>query len=181
MLTLKIPERDYFDDRTQTFIHVNGYTLQLEHSLISISKWESKWKKAFISNDQRTVDESRDYIKCMTLNSVPDSAYNYLTQEDYDKVSNYIDDTMTATKFSDKSQKKGIIKKKIVTSEEIYYWMVSFGIPFECQKWHLNRLLTLIHICEAKNSPGKKMSKRDTLSQYAALNASRKKKMGTRG
>lgn len=182
MLTLTIPEREYFDDTTQMFIHIKGCTLQLEHSLISISKWESKWKKPFLSNEPRTDEESRDYVKCMTLNNnIPDDAYKMLTQENFNEISRYIDDTMTATWFNNKNQKKGGVRKQTITSELIYYWMISFGIPFECQKWHLNRLLTLIHVCEAKNTPPKKMSKSDIAKRNASLNAARKQKLGTKG
>ena len=190
MLQLMVPGREYYDEAKQEFITFAGTTLQLEHSLISISKWEAKWKKPFLKvNDgqERTFEESKDYVRCMTLNTnVPSDVYDRLTKIEFDKISEYIDDKMTATWFNDKgpngmnSSRPGG-RSQTITSELIYYWMIEFGIPFECQKWHLNRLLTLIRVCEIKNSPGKKMSRNDIFSQNRALNAARKKRLGTRG
>jgi len=184
MLQIVVPEREYFDDSKQEFIYCKEQTLYLEHSLISISKWESKWKKPFLETKDRTLEESIDYVRCMTVNTnVNPDAYRGLTQEIFTKVGQYINDTMTATWFNNRQQtgkgKGG--KPQVVTSELIYYWMIAYEIPFECQKWHLNRLLTLIRICEIKNTPSKKMSKRDILSSNKALNESRRKAHGTRG
>lgn len=181
MLQLTIQGGEYFDDSKQEFVYPKAEVLQLEHSLISISKWESKWKKPFLSEEPRSIEESQDYVRCMTLNKVPDEVYYTLTQEHYNQILSYIDDKMSATWFNDRNQRRGGGRGQKVTSELIYYWMIAFGIPFECQKWHLNRLLTLIHICEIKEGPTKKMSRKDTYAQYAALNAARRKKMGTRG
>lgn len=182
MLQLHIPAREYFDDETQEFKTLKDTVLQLEHSLISISKWESKWKKPFLSNEMRTLEESRDYVRCMTLNSnVQDLTYDLLTQEDFAKVKEYIDDKMTATWFNRDQEKKGTGRGPTITSELIYYWMISYNIPFECQKWHLNRLLTLIEVCEIKNTPPKKMSKKELYARNKALNDARRKKMGTKG
>lgn len=182
MLQLVIPAREWFDDSKQMFITFDEQILQLEHSLISISKWESKWKKPFLSTDQRTYEESKDYVRCMTLNgNVKLDVYDRLTQDDYNKISDYIDDKMSATWFNDKRKGGGGGHGQTVTSELIYYWMIAYEIPFECQKWHLNRLLTLVRICEIKNAPSKKMSKKDTYTHYNALNAARKNKLGTRG
>ena len=184
MLQIDVPEREFFDDSKQEFFNYPKATLFLEHSLISISKWESKWKKPFLETKDRTPEESTDYIRCMTLNTnVNPNAYEYLPRDIYEKVGNYINDTMTATWFNNKqpgSAKPGG-KGQIVTSELIYYWMIAYEIPFECQKWHLNRLLTLIRVCEIKNQPSKKMRKKDILSSNRALNESRKRAMGTRG
>lgn len=184
MLQIDIPEREYFDDSKQEFIHCKKQTLFLEHSLISISKWESKWKKPFLETKDRTYEESVDYIKCMTLNSnVDPGTYYGLTQDIFKKVGQYINDEMTATWFNDRQRgnKQGVSKKQIVTSELVYYWMIVYEIPFECQKWHLNRLLTLIRICEVKNTPSKKMSKKNILSDNRVLNEARKKRLGTKG
>lgn len=184
MLQLEIPEREYFDDSKQEFLYSKGFTLNLEHSLISISKWESKWKKPFLSNTQRTYEESLDYVKCMSLNpSIDNNLIKQLTKQDLDKVSAYIDDKCTATWFNEDNLKKKPSggRGQTVTSELIYYWMIAYEIPFECQKWHLNRLLTLIRICEIKNTPTKKMKKKELYASNRALNEARKAKMGTRG
>ena len=184
MLQIRIPEREYFDDSKQEFINYKAQTLLLEHSLISISKWESKWKKPFLETKDRTLEESIDYIRCMTVNSnVDPDAYLGLTPDIFKEVNQYINDTMTATWFTEHKQsgKSGRGKAQVITSELVYYWMIMYEIPFECQKWHLNRLLTLIRICEIKNTPSKKMNKRDILSSNRALNESRKKARGTRG
>lgn len=185
MLQIDVPDREYFDDSKQEFIYYKKQTLFLEHSLISISKWESKWKKPFLETKDRTLEESTDYIRCMTLNThVDPGAYIGLTQDIYEKVGQYINDTMTATWFNNKNQSGGNRhggKAQVVTSELIYYWMIAYEIPFECQKWHLNRLLTLIRICEIKNQPSKKMSKKALLSGNRSLNESRKRALGTKG
>lgn len=184
MLQIDVPEREYFDDSKQEFIYYKKQTLLLEHSLISISKWESKWKKPFLETKDRTMEETIDYIRCMTLNTnVDPDAYTGLTRDIFEKVGQYINDTMTATWFNNKQPGNGKPggKGQVVTSELIYYWMIAYEIPSEYQKWHLNRLLTLIRICEIKNQPSKKMRKKDILSSNRALNESRKRAMGTRG
>lgn len=183
MLQITIPDREYFDESKQEFVPQKGAVLSLEHSLISISKWESKWQKPFLDSKGRTYEEFVDYIKCMTLNSnVDPSTYLGVDQSIIKQVSDYIDNKMTATWFNEKETGKASGGRgQVVTSELIYYWMIAYEIPFECQKWHLNRLLTLIRICEKKNSPSKKMKKKDTLAQYRALNESRRKALGSRG
>lgn len=180
MLQITIPAGERWDEGKQEFIQVKGHTLQLEHSLISLSKWESKWCKAFLSNKDKTYEETMDYIKCMTITpNVDPDVYNYLTSDNINQINEYIGAPMTATYFSeDKSRKTG---HDVVTAELIYYWMISLNIPFECQKWHLNRLLALIRVCNIKNQPPKKMSKREIMSRNAALNAARRSKMGTTG
>ena len=179
MLEITIPANECWDERTQTFVIIKEQTLRLEHSLVSLSKWESKWCKSFFSREDKTYEETIDYIRCMTLNTyVEPDVYNYLTDENIKQIGDYISAPMTATTFSD--NKKGGSREQI-TSELIYYWMVSFNIPFECQKWHLNRLLTLIRICEIKNQPPKKMSKSQIASRNAALNAARRKQLNTTG
>lgn len=179
MLTITVPARELFDDRTNEFIYTKAHTLQLEHSLVSISKWESKWHKPFLTKETKTEEEMRDYIRCMTITqNVDPSVYLGLSRNNLVQIKQYIDDTMTATTFNDKNKKQN---HQVITSELIYYWMVSLNIPFECQKWHLNRLLTLIHICDIKNTPAKKMSRRDVMSRNTALNAARRAKLGTRG
>lgn len=165
-----------FDDEKEEFIYPKEITLQLEHSLISISKWESKWHKPFLVKKEKTTEELMDYIRCMTLTkNVDPMVYEYLTAQHYKLIEGYIHDSMTATTFSkDMSGKGG--KKETVTSELIYYWMFSLGIPMECQQWHINRLLTLVEVFNRKNAPSKKMSKQATMSRYSAMNAARKRK-----
>lgn len=180
MLTITIPATEEFDEIKGEFVYSKEQTLQLEHSLISISKWESKWCKPFLTNKPKTHEETVDYIRCMTVTqNVKPEVYYSLTEENIKAVYAYINAPMTATTFSEAGSKK--TNKEVTTSELIYYWMVALQIPFECQKWHLNRLITLIRICNIKNQPSKKKSTRDTLNSYAALNAARRAKLNSKG
>lgn len=181
MLRLKIPlSQEGWDERKQEFVEPMSKTIELEHSLLSISKWEMKWKKPFLTKDNKTYEEIIDYIKCMTLSkNVDQSVYEHLTSDNIQTVLKYINDPMTATTFTEHGFKKP--SREIITSEIVYYWMVSFNIPFECQKWNFNRLYALIRVCDIKNSPTKKMSKAETMRQNAALNASRRKQHNKRG
>lgn len=180
MLRIVVPATELWDEGRQEFINAKEQTLQLEHSLVSLSKWESKWRKAFLSKGEKTQEETIDYIRCMTITPhVDPEVYERLTVANINEINQYIEAPMTATYFSeDKSGKKS---HEIITSELIYYWMIQHGIPFECQKWHLNRLLTLIRVCERKNTPPKKRSKSEIMREYSALNAARRKKFNTRG
>ena len=179
MLTIVIPETEEYDPCTGTFIIRKKEVLSLEHSLVSLSKWESKWKKPFLSEENKTPEESLDYVRCMTINSVDPSIYRRLSTSAIQRINEYIGDPMTATTIKeDPNQRKS---REVVTSEIIYYWMVALQIPFECQKWHLNRLLMLIRVCNIKNTPPKKMSKGDIYRQNSALNAARRKMHGTKG
>ena len=167
---------EQFDDEKEEFIYPKEITLHLEHSLLSISKWESKWHKPFLVKKEKTAEELMDYIKCMTLTkNIDPTVYDYLTTHHYKQIEGYIHDSMTATTFSKNTTGNGG-KKETVTSELIYYWMFSLGIPMECQQWHINRLLTLVEVFNRKNAPSKKMSKQATMSRYSAMNAARKKK-----
>lgn len=179
MLQLIIPANELWDERRQEFIQIDSQVLELEHSLVSLSKWESKWNKAFLTKEPKTYEESIDYIRCMTLtqNVNPDT-YLGLTNEQINEVNKYIEAPMTATTVNNKNSKRS---REIVTSELIYYWMISLQIPFECQYWHLNRLMTLIQVCNVKNAPPKKMSKRSIMSRNAALNAARRKQLNSNG
>lgn len=180
MLKIVVPASEQFDNATQTFIHTKEQTLQLEHSLVSLSKWESKWRKPFLSPKPKTVAESVDYVRCMTLTqNVNPNVYTAITPELLRQVYEYIDAPMTATTFSNLGRKKG--SREIVTAEIIYYWMILHNIPSEYQKWHLNRLLTLIHVCDIKGSKPQKMPKGEMIAQRRALNAARRKKWNTRG
>lgn len=180
MLQIIVPGVEAWDDKKQEFLYTKEQSLQLEHSLVSVSKWESKWCKPFLSNRDKSVEEILDYIRCMTLTqNVDPNIYNCLTQDNIDKVNRYIESPMTATYFSE--DPNGRKSREVITSELIYYWMVALNIPFECQKWHLNRLLTLIRVCNIKNQPPKKRSKREILSRNAALNEARRKQLNTKG
>lgn len=179
MLTITIPATELFDEQKQTFFSTKEQTLQLEHSLVSLSKWESKWCKPFLSKDEKTLAETIDYVKCMTITqNVDPNVYNFLSKSNIDEINNYISAPMTATTFREDIQKRNT---ETITSELIYYWMISLNIPMECQKWHLNRLLVLIRVCNIKNTPPKKMNRRDIANQYATLNAARKNKLNTKG
>lgn len=180
MLQLIIPAVEQWDEQMQEFTSTKEQTLLLEHSLVSLSKWESKWRKAFLTKHEKTFEETLDYVKCMTITqNVNSKVYNYLTNGNIDQVNRYIEAPMTATYFSDDKANK--LSREQITSELIYYWMVTLNIPFECQKWHLNRLLTLIRVCNIKNQPVKKRSKKDIMSRNAEINATRKKQLNTRG
>ena len=180
MLRITIPATEQWDEREERFVNTKEQTLQLEHSLVSLSKWESKWNKAFLSNKEKSFEETIDYIKCMTLTqNVHPEVYNCLTADNFKQVDEYIQAPMTATVFSE--DKTGKSNREVVTSELIYYWMIALNIPFECQKWHLNRLLTLIRVCNIKNSPPKKRSRAEIMRQNAALNAARRKQHNTAG
>lgn len=179
MLEIVIPPGEMWDEANEVFVGFSDpVTLQLEHSLYSLSKWESKYKKPFLSDTEKTRDEVVYYIKCMTLNKVDNLVYSFITQKDISRVTDYIQETMTATTFNENGPKKS---KEIITAEIIYYWMLSYGIWIECEKWNLDKLLTLIRVFQIKNAPSKKMSKRDIMSRNAALNAARRKKYGTKG
>lgn len=180
MLRITIPATELWDEKREEFITVaKEQTLQLEHSLVSISKWESNWCKPFMSKEAKTLEETIDYIKCMTITqNVSDETYDRLTNSNIDKVSKYISAPMTATTFHNSNQGTS---REIITSELIYYWMISLNIPMECQKWHLNRLLTLIRVCNVKNTPPKKVGKKEVMNKYAALNASRRRQFNTKG
>lgn len=181
MLQIAVPlGTEYYDEEKEEFVYPKVQILQLEHSLVSLSKWESKWHKPFLSKERMTDEETADYIKCMTLTqNVPPAVYTYLTNENIQEVTDYINNPMTATTFTEDKNAKP--SREIVTAEIIDYWMISLNIPFECRKWHLNKLLALIKVCTIKNSPPKKMSQKEAMSQQRALNAARRKQLGTRG
>ena len=174
MLYLTVPPAEYWDSEKQEFVYTKEAVLQLEHSLVSISKWEAKWHKPYHSKEEKTTEEVIDYVRCMTVTqNVPPYVYNNLTNENIKQIHKYIDDPMTATTVYDGSETKP--SKRVVTSEQIYAWMISYGIPAEFQKWHLNRLLTLIRVCGAMNRQPKKLSREEALRRNAALNAKRRK------
>ena len=179
MLQLVIPDLEIFDEGKSEFLIIKGQALQVEHSLVSISKWESKWNKPFLSKEPKTIDETIDYIRCMcmTQNVKPETFIN-ITNDNINKVSEYIALPMSATWFNDNDKTPS---KEIITSEIIYYWMITYNIPFECQKWHLNRLLTLIRVCSKKNEQPKKMSKSEIINRNRTLNNQRRQRINSEG
>lgn len=184
MLKIIIPEKEWFDDTTQNFIKTKRQVLQLEHSLVSLSKWESKWHKPFLNKEEKTLEETIDYVRCMTITqNVDPNIYYALDANNINAINAYIDDPMTATKFTNEDPSKAVKggRGEQITSEIIYYWMIALNIPPKFETWHINRLLTLIKVCNIKNSPPKKMSKGEIMKRNAAINAARRKKLHTRG
>ncbi len=186
-LTITVPQQELFDEVKQEFVNVPETTLTLEHSLLSISKWESKWHKPYLDEEKHTNDELLDYIRCMTITPthLPETVIYGLTQDNVQSIVNYIQNPMTATTFSerpDKAQKNG--KREIVTSELIYYWMIAYQIPVKFEQWHLNRLLTLVKICQIENDPDKNKKKKLTksdLMRRKELNAARRAALNSKG
>jgi hypothetical protein len=180
MLTIIIEKQEFFDERTNEFYSVPETTLELEHSLVSLSKWESEYQRPFLSSDTKTNDEVFGYIKHMVLNKkVEPSVLLGLSQKNLQIINDYIESPQSATTFGAMPDRRG--RGETITSELIYYWLVAFNIPFECETWHLNRLFSLIRICNIKNSPQKKMSKSEIAARNRDLNAARKAKLGTTG
>ena len=180
MLRITIPAIELWDENKEEFINTKEQTLQLEHSLVSLSKWESKWNKPFLSKNTKTEEEELDYIKCMTITqNVDPNVYKFIPLNVREEIKEYINAPMSATWFSEDKNTKSSSEQ--ITSELIYYWMVAQNIPFECEKWHLNRLITLIKICNIKSQPPKKMGKKAIMSRNAVLNAARRKQLNTKG
>lgn len=179
MLTLLVPiTPEGFNDRTQEFVPPETYELELEHSLSSLSKWESFFKKPFLGNNEKTTEETLWYVAAMvTSENPPEGILGKLSKENFDQIHEYIVDKQTATWFRETKSNS----REVITAEIIYYWMVSLQIPFECQYWHLNRLLTLIQVINEKNQPAKKMSPREAAQKQRELNALRRKQMGSNG
>lgn len=187
MLKITVPALEFWDAEKEEFVYTPNVTLELEHCLLSVSKWEAEFKKAFLDGQQKTPEEFRGYIKAMTMNDVPDEAYLALSQDDYTKIQEYIESEPTGTTFMDSSMKKGggnsrYGPQKKTSSEELYYQMFSCGIPIECERWHLYRLMTLLRVFSVKNNTGdKKMSKRELAQRNAKLNKLRKAKLNIKG
>lgn len=180
MLQIIVPGVEFYDEDKNEFVELGEETLVLEHSLISISKWEAKYHKSFLAHPEKTNEEMLDYIRFMTQNDVSAYVYERLTKENYVRIKEYIEDPMTATHIRHNGSSAG--PKDTITSELIYYWMVALQIPFECQYWHLNRLFALIEVCSFKNNPNKKkMSRNDILRKNNAINAARRNKLHSKG
>jgi hypothetical protein len=181
MLELHIPEVDLYDEKTEMFYNIRGQKLRLEHSLVSLAKWESRWERPFLSKEPMTIEQITHYIKCMTISqNVESQVYSYLAKFYLNEIYAYMELPMTATTFS-KQKEPWRGSTEIVTAEIIYFWMAHFNISIECQKWHLNRLITLINVCNLKSQSKKPMSKADILKRNHALNQQRLKKLGTTG
>lgn len=181
MLEIHIDGKEFWNQEKEEFVNTKGITLRLEHSLISISKWEAKYKRPFLSDGPKTLQETYDYIAFMSLDrNVSMTELEGITEEDYKKILDYIHDPMTATKITQNAKNKPK-SNHVLTSEEIYYDMTALNIPFECEKWHLNRLITLIKIASIKNEPPKKMSKSEIYRQNAELNKARRAQHHSKG
>lgn len=180
MLTIVVLGVEMFDEQSREFTTRGDVTLELEHSLVSLSKWESKHEKPFLGQGEKTSEEILDYIKLMTLTSnVPEDTYQKLSEDNVRAINDYIDAKMSATWFN---EPPGAPKSRdVITSELIYYWMTVFQIPFECENWHLNRLFTLIRVCNIKQAKPKKMSRAEIAARNRELNAQRRRQLGTKG
>ena len=180
MLRITVPSQEYYDEALEEFVTLEPVTLELEHSLTSLSKWESFWEKPFLGPAVKTTEETLSYIECMTLTvNVDRNVYSRLSNENLEASNTYIDARMTATWFVD--SKPSGKAHDVITAEIVYYWMISLNVPFECQNWHLNRLLTLIRVCNEKNSPAKKLSRAELAARNRALNEERKAQLKTQG
>jgi hypothetical protein len=179
MLRLEVTTFEGFDEETQLFVTSASVVLELEHSLVSLSKWESRWELPFLSSEKKTDEQVLDYVRMMfSGDEFPEHVISHTNDEHYEKINEYINAKMTATWFSEERQPAS---REVVTAELIYYWMISLGIPFECQNWHLNRLLTLIKVCNLKNAPKKRMNPREMLDRQRSLNAQRRADSGSKG
>lgn len=184
MLELHIDQQRLWDEEHEVFIPIKEQTLRLEHSLLSLSKWESKWHVPFLSKNEKTREQLLDYVRCMTVTqNVDENTYYALSKKNFDEINDYIGNPMSATTFQVAGEGHGQQKpnRETMTSELIYYYMSAYSIPYECEKWHLNRLLNLIRIASIKNSSPKYRSKKDVMSQNARLNAARRARLGTKG
>lgn len=180
MLKLTIIGTEYFNEETETFESVDDFDLELEHSLLSLSKWEMKYKKPFLSREKKTAEETLYYVEAMIITpNYPNDILYRLSHADIGRINEYIESSESATTFGAMPERGGI--GEVITSELVYYWMVAFNIPFECESWHLNRLFALIRICNIKNSPSKKMSPGEISARNRRINAERRAKYGTRG
>jgi hypothetical protein len=170
-----------WDEETETFVEHIVSSIDFEHSLASMSKWESKWEQAFLGRTEKTAEQVYDYLSMMCLTpGVTREQILGLSQENFTQINEYIESQQTATKFAEQPNRRGSGEQ--ITSDLVYYWMVAFRIPWEAQYWHLNKLLALVRICNAKQS-GKtqKVPRHDTAQRNRDLNAERRKKYGTSG
>jgi hypothetical protein len=179
VLTIQVAMPERFNEATEEFF-TPFVVLELEHSLVSLSKWESEFEKPFLAEKKMSDEEVFWYVKAMTLTpNVPPEVWGELSQKNLSEIDDYINKKMTATWFTEQEARGH--SKEIITAEIVYYWMIALQVPFECQNWHLNRLLTLIRVCNQKNAPPKKMGRAQQLQRQRALNEQRKAELGTRG
>jgi hypothetical protein len=180
MLTIIVPGDEMFDEQSQEFVTKGDVTLDLEHSLVSLSKWESIYEKPFLGKDEKSMEELIGYIKAMTLTpNVPEEVFSKLSEDNFTAINNYIEAKMSATWFNDSPGAPST--RDVITAELVYYWMITFQIPFECETWHLNRLFTLIRVCNVKQAKPKKMSRSEIAMRNRELNAQRREQLGTKG
>ena len=179
-ITIKVPAAELWDPVKEQFVSIKEQTLLMEHSLLSVDKWESRWKKSYISSENKTPVEVIDYLKCMTITkNVDPYVYYAIPASELKRIDKYISDPMTATTFNDRNEKRG--RKEVITSEIIYWQMTQLNIPLEWEKRHLNKLLTLIRVAAIKSQAPQKMTKADIARQNKALNAARRKRTGSKG
>lgn len=180
MLSITIPGEEVFNDETQEFIKYDDVTMDLEHSLVSLSKWESVWEKPFLSSASKSEEETRSYIEMMAIGDFPPEVFQRLNESNLNAVNDYLNRKMTATWFNE-AARGGKRSSETITSEIIYYWMISLNIPSSFETWHLNRLFTLIKVFNEKNAPKKKMSASEIAARNRRLNAERKQRLNTEG
>jgi hypothetical protein len=180
MLRITVPLGEAIDERTKQFVVTEGFDLELEHSLVSLSKWESREEKPFLGKEKKTGEEVLRYVVDMTLTpDVPPGIYSLLSEKNFEEINTYINAKMTATTIRRIEQQRP--SREIITAELIYYWMVALQIDFQCQYWHLNRLVMLVEVCNEKNKPAKKVNRRTAAQQRADLNRERRQQHNTRG
>lgn len=180
MLTIVVPGVEMYDEQQAEFVTIGDMTLELEHSLVSLSKWESIYEKPFLGKDEKTTEQVLTYVRLMTLTpNIPDDVFSKLSEGNFKAINEYIDAKMTATWFSDTPGAPS--SRDVITAELIYYWMITFQIPFECERWHLNRLFTLIRVCNVKQAKPKKMSRSEIAARNRELNAQRRAQLGSKG
>jgi len=180
MLKLIISGEEHFNDDTEEFLTVGDIELELEHSLLSISKWESKTEKCFLGDEPQTNEELLFYFECMILTPGDHTnTISMMSEANILEINDYVNSKQTATTFGEMPERRG--REETISAELIYYWMVAFTIPFECESWHLNRLFALIRICNIKNAKPKKMSRHEVASRNRDINAQRKAQMNTSG
>ena len=178
-IPIYLKEEELYNSATQEFIQVKAKTVYLEHSLVSIQKWEQKWHIPFLKDTPKTREQEQDYIRCMSMSGpLSDVDLMRFRQSDLIRINDYIQDPMTATTFNNKNARHS---RRILTAEVIYAQMIHYGVPFECKKWHLNSLMTLLRACYEEEAPKKKMGKKDLYSRYNQIEAANRKRYGFRG